>query len=95
MIEFYEPLSGCQAYTNYLTKLAVHGSNAEVLTALLIDLPVWGYNCGKTSSILQKNYGFDSNSCLFLNNFASTLPKEFVNKSEGLIMSSIALLPSY
>ena len=32
-MESYEPLSGCQAYTNYLTKLAVYGSDAEVLTA--------------------------------------------------------------
>ncbi|MBA3751064.1 MAG: hypothetical protein H0X03_09290 [Nitrosopumilus sp.] len=88
-MEFYTPLSGCQAYTNYLTKLAVYGSDAEVLTALLIDLPVWGYNCDKMSSILQKNYGFDNNSCVFLDSFASTLPKEFTNKSKELILSSI------
>jgi thiaminase len=50
-IEAYEQLAGCQAYTNYLTRLAVYGSDAEILTALLIDLPVWGANCGKISSI--------------------------------------------
>jgi thiaminase len=88
-MESYEPLSGCQAYTNYLTKLAVYGSDTEVLAALLIDLPAWGYNCGKMSSILQKNYGFDSNSCVFLDNFASPLPKEFINESKELILSSI------
>ena len=37
-------LAGCQAYTNFLTNLAVYGSDAEILTALLIDLPVWGTN---------------------------------------------------
>jgi len=36
-IEAYEQLAGCQAYTNYLTRLAVYGSDAEILTALLID----------------------------------------------------------
>src|SRR5438477_6745740 len=41
-IEAYEQLAGCQAYTNYLTRLTVYGSDAEILTALLIDLPVWG-----------------------------------------------------
>lgn len=88
-MESYEPLSGCQAYTNYLTKLAVYGSDVEVFTALLIDLPVWGYNCDKMSSILQKNHGFESNSCVFLDSFASPLPKEFIDKSNELILSSV------
>ena len=48
-IEAYEQLAGCQAYTNYLTRLAVYGSDAEIVTALLIDLPVWGANCSKIS----------------------------------------------
>jgi len=29
-IELYEPLAGCHAYTNYLTKLAIYGSDAEL-----------------------------------------------------------------
>jgi thiaminase len=44
-LEYYEPLAVCQAYTNYLTRLAIHGSDDEILSALLIDLPVWGANC--------------------------------------------------
>ena len=39
-IEAYVQLAGCQAYTNQLTRLAVYGSDTEILTALLIDLPV-------------------------------------------------------
>src|SRR6476646_7353204 len=88
-LESYEPLSGCQTYTNYLTKLAVYGSDAEILAALLIDLPVWGNNCGKMSYILQKNYDFTKNSCKFLDNSANTLPEEFIKKSKELILSSI------
>ena len=84
-IEAYEQLAGCQAYTNYLTRLAVYGSHAEILTALLIDLPVWGANCGKISSILKKNYGFSETSCIFLDKFACPLPEQFVNKSKELI----------
>jgi thiaminase len=49
-IESYEPLAGCQAYTNYLTRLAVYGSDAEIFAALLIDLPVWGANCMEGSN---------------------------------------------
>ncbi len=90
-LESYEPLSGCQTYTNYLTKLAVYGSDVEILAALVIDLPVWGNNCGKMSYILQENYGFARKSCMFLDNFALDLPEEFINKSKELIISSIAI----
>jgi thiaminase len=88
-IEAYDQLAGCQAYTNYLTRLAVYGSDAEILTALLIDLPVWGANCSKISSILKKNYGFSEKSCIFLDKFACPLPEEFVNKSKELICIAI------
>ena len=87
-IEVYQQLAGCQAYTNYLTRLEAYGSDAEIL-ALLIDLPVWGANCSKMSSILKKNYGFTDNSLVFLDKFASPLPKDFVSKSKELIDSTI------
>jgi thiaminase len=90
-IESYEPLAGCHAYTNYLTRLAVYGSDAEILTAMLVDLPVWGANCSKISSTLKKNYDFTSNTCTFLDKFATPLPKEFINKSNGLIISFLPL----
>ena len=80
----------CQSYTNYLAKLAVYGSDAEILSALLVDLPIWGNNCGKMSYMLQKNYNFTRNSCKFLDNFANTLPEEFNKKSKELILSSIS-----
>ena len=90
-IESYEPLAGCQAYSNYLTRLAVYGSDVEILTAMLVDLPVWGANCSKISFALKKNYGFTSNSCTFLDKFATPLPEEFINKSNDLIISSLPI----
>jgi thiaminase len=90
-IESYEPSAGCHAYTNYLTRLAVYGSDAEILTAMLVDLPVWGANCNKISIALKKNYDFKSNSCTFLDKFATPLPEEFINKSNGLIISSLPI----
>ena len=86
-IESYEPLAGCNAYTNYLTKLAVYGSGAEILAAILVDFPVWGANCSKISCILKKNYGFSNSSCIFLDQFATPLHEEFTDKSNNLIMS--------
>jgi thiaminase len=88
-LEAYEPMAGCYAYTNYLTRLAVYGSDAEILTALLVDFPVWGANCGKMSSALKKNYGFTDSSCVFLDKFAAPLPEEFVNKSNKVIRSAL------
>jgi thiaminase len=85
-IELYEPLAGCHAYTNYLTKLAVYGSDAEILAAILVDFPVWGANCSKISSFLKKNYGFTNRSCMFLDQFATPLPEKFVEKSNNLII---------
>ena len=64
-IETYQELAGCQAYTNYLTRLAVYRSDARNPDCILIDLPVWGANCSKISSILKKNYGFGDKSAYF------------------------------
>jgi thiaminase len=88
-IESYEPLAGCHAYTNYLTRLAVYGSDAEVLAAIIVDFPVWGANCSKISSFLKKGYGFTDSSCMFLDQFATLLPKEFIEKSNDLISSNL------
>lgn len=85
ILQLYEPLAGCHAYTNYLTKLAVYGSDAEILAAILVDFPVWGANCSKISSCLKKNYSFTNSSCMFLDQFAAPLPKEFIEKSNSLI----------
>jgi pyrroloquinoline quinone (PQQ) biosynthesis protein C len=88
-IESYEPLAGCHAYTNYLTRLAVYGSDAEILAAIIVDFPVWGANCSKISSFLKKGYGFTDSSCIFLDQFATPLPKEFIEKSNDLISSNL------
>jgi thiaminase len=84
-LKSYEPLAGCQAYTNYLTKLASSGSEAVILIAMLTDLPIWGKNCGRISSALKKNYGFTEDSCLFLDRFATPLSEEFLKKSNEVI----------
>ena len=87
-IESYEPLAGCHAYTNYLTRLAVYGSDAEILAAILVDLPVWGANCSRIRSSLKKNHGFTNSSCRFLDQFATSLPEDFIEKSNILMMGS-------
>jgi hypothetical protein len=71
---------------------AIYGLDVEILTAVLVDFPVWGANCGKMSSALKKNYDYSSNSCIFLDKFATPLPEHFVNQSNELIKNA---LPTY
>jgi thiaminase len=81
-----EPIAGCQAYTNYLTKLCSFGSEAEILVAMLVDLPVWGKNCERISTALKKNYGFKEESCIFLDGFASPPPSEEFLKKVSIVI---------
>jgi len=85
-MESYESLAGCQAYTNYPTRLAVYGSDEEILAAMLVDLPVWGANCSKIISFLKKNHGFANSSCIFLDQFATPLLEDFIEKSNILMI---------
>ena len=89
-LKSYEPLAGCQAYTNYLTRLASYGSEEEILIAMLTDLPIWGKNCERISVALKKNYGLTEDSCLFLDRFATPLSEEFLKKSNEVIEASIS-----
>jgi TENA/THI-4/PQQC family len=49
----YEPKSGCQAYTAFVSWLALNGSRAELALALLANLAAWGENCRRLAGILQ------------------------------------------
>ena len=89
-LKSYEPHAGCQAYTNYLSRLASSGSEAEILIAMLTDLPIWGKNCKRISSALKKNYGFTEDSCRFLDRFSGPIPEEFLKKSNEVIESSLS-----
>lgn len=88
-LKLYEPLAGCQAYTNYLTRLASYGSESEITAAMLTDLPIWGKNCERISAALKENYGFTEDNCIFLDRFAKPPPEEFLKKSSDIIESNI------
>jgi hypothetical protein len=49
----YEPQSGCQAYTAFVSWLALNASRADVALALLANLAAWGENCRRLAGLLQ------------------------------------------
>jgi hypothetical protein len=49
----YEPTAGCQAYTGFVSWLALNGSRADVALGLLANLAAWGENCGRLVGLLD------------------------------------------
>jgi thiaminase len=88
-LDFYEPIAGCQAYTNYLSKLALHGSDSSIVVAMLVDLPIWGKNCGRMGYALERTYNFTEDSCIFFHIFAAPLSQDYLKKSNEIIKSNI------
>jgi thiaminase len=88
-LDFYEPIAGCQAYTNYLSKLALQGSESSIVVAMLVDLPIWGKNCGRIGDSLIRNYKFTEESCIFFYNFATPLSQDYLKKSNKIIKSNL------
>jgi thiaminase len=88
-LDFYEPIAGCQAYTNYLSKLALQGSESSIVVAMLVDLPIWGKNCGRIGESLKRNYIFTEESCIFFHNFATPFSQDYITKSNKIIRSNL------
>jgi len=54
--------------------LAGNGTSAEFVGAFLVNLDVWGANCGRVSRALQANYGFVKEDVAFFDLFATAPP---------------------
>lgn len=85
-LENYSPIPEAVAYTHYLAALACFASPGEQAMALIVNLPVWGSNCGKLSKALRARYGIDETG--FLDIFASPMEeaeKEALQVMEGYL----------
>jgi thiaminase len=49
----YDPKPGCQAYTAFVSWLALNGSRAELALAFLANLAAWGENCRRLGDLLR------------------------------------------
>lgn len=81
----YEPLAGANAFTNFVSRLALSASDGEMLSATLVDLPVWGSNCGRLGRALKRKYGLQDDDSGFFDLFATPLPEEFVENATQII----------
>ncbi|MFQ6085884.1 MAG: TenA family transcriptional regulator [Candidatus Bathyarchaeia archaeon] len=70
-LEDYSPIPKAVAYTHYLAALASLASPGEQAFALIVNLPVWGSNCGRLSKALREKYGIDETG--FLDIFTSPM----------------------
>lgn len=89
LLDAYEPAPGAQAYPAFMAWLALHGSEAEVAGAFLVNFAAWGANCGRMSRALQRRYGFAAAEAAFFDLFASP-PADFDAQALAVVDAGLA-----
>jgi len=69
-----EPFPGAFAYCAFVAWLSLYASEAEFAGAFLINLPVWGANCGRMADALRSKYGLCEAEVAFFTMFATAPP---------------------
>ena len=69
-----EPLPGAFAYSAFVAWLSLYASEAEFVGAFLINLPVWGANCGRMADALRREYRLAEADVAFFTLFATAPP---------------------
>jgi pyrroloquinoline quinone (PQQ) biosynthesis protein C len=84
-----EPLPGAFAYCAFVAWLSLYASEAEFAGALLINLPVWGANCGRMVDALRSRYGFSEADVAFFTMFAAA-PQGFEERAAAVVAEGLA-----
>jgi len=84
-----EPLPGAFAYCAFVAWLSLHASEAEFAGAFLINLPVWGANCGRMADALRSKYGLSQAEVAFFTMFA-TAPPGFEDRAAVVVADGLA-----
>jgi thiaminase len=88
-LERYEPRPGCQAYTAYVSWLALNGGRADVALAFAANLAAWGENCGRVGRALREAYDAREEDTAFFDFFASP-PEGFEQQAVAVIDEGLA-----
>lgn len=83
-----EPLPGAFAYSAYVAWLSLYASEAEFVGALLINLPVWGANCGRMAEALMRVYDLTDTDVTFFTLFASA-PPDLEERAAGVVAEGL------
>ena len=84
-----DPLPGAFAYCAFVAWLSLYASEAEFAGAFLINLPVWGTNCGRMADALRSRYGFSEAEVSFFTLF-SAAPTGFEERAATVIAEGLA-----
>jgi hypothetical protein len=84
-----EPLPGAFAYCAFVAWLSLYASEAEFAGAFLINLPVWGANCGRMADALRSKYGLSEAEVAFFTMFA-TAPPGFEDRAAVVVADGLA-----
>jgi pyrroloquinoline quinone (PQQ) biosynthesis protein C len=84
-----EPLPGAFAYCAFVAWLSLYASEAEFAGAFLINLPVWGANCGRMADALRSKYGLSEAEVAFFTMFA-TAPPGFEDRAVVVVADGLA-----
>lgn len=88
-LDAYEPRAGCQAYTAYVSSLALNGSRADVALAFAANLAAWGENCGRLARALRERYGAPEEAVAFFDFFANP-PQGFEDETLAVVEEGLA-----
>jgi thiaminase len=88
-LDAYEPRAGCQAYTAYVSWLALNGSRADVALAFAANLAAWGDNCRRLARALRGRYGAPEEAVAFFDFFA-TPPEGFEDGTLAVVEEGLA-----
>jgi pyrroloquinoline quinone (PQQ) biosynthesis protein C len=84
-----EPLPGAFAYCAFVAWLSLYASEAEFAGAFLINLPVWGTNCGRMADALRNRYGLSEAEVSFFTLF-SAAPTGFEERAATVVAEGLA-----
>lgn len=75
-LEAHEPDPRCQVYPSYFARLALHGSEAEVLVAFAANFSAWWSACKRVADALAGGYGIPREAVAFLAPFHEVPPPD-------------------
>jgi thiaminase len=85
----YEPHPGAQAYPAFVAWLALNGSRADVVLALLANFAAWGENCRQVAAALREAYGAGDDAVAFFDFFADP-PEDFEPRALAVLGEGLA-----